>query len=82
MSVEGKLNQVLTNQATILSNQATTLTAIQAITPGGSQAITDALAQIETQVSSIQATIGTDTDGATPAPSPVPDAAPTPAPAA
>jgi hypothetical protein len=67
MTVESKLDaltaataQIATAQA---ANQAAILTAIQAITPGGSTAITAALAQIETQVAAIQSTLGTDSSG-------------------
>lgn len=65
MSVESKLDtlinltgQIATGQA---ANQAALLIAVQAITPGGSQAITDALAQIEGQVAAIKDTIGDET---------------------
>lgn len=67
MSVEAKLTQILSNQATIIGNQATILTAIQS---GDETAIAAALTQIEGQVTAIQATIGTDTDGATATPAP------------
>lgn len=67
MSVESKLNALLTAVGQIATaqaaNQAATLQAIAVITPGGSQAITDAIAQIEGQVTAIQSTLGNETDG-------------------
>jgi hypothetical protein len=69
-SLEDQVLLVLANQATIISNQAAILTAIQGITPGDSSGITAALAQIETQVTAINGQFSP-----TPAPAPAPDAA-------
>lgn len=84
MSVESKLNALLVATGQIAAaqatNQAATLQAIATITPGGSQAITDAIAQIEGQVSAIQTTLGAETDGIPGTPSQPPALAPAPAP--
>lgn len=65
-SLSEKVNQVLANQqtdlgnqTTILSNQAAILTAIQNIPGANIQAVTDALASIDTQIKSL-ATQATD----------------------
>jgi hypothetical protein len=67
MTLEDQVNQILANQATIITNQGAILTAIKEITPGDSTAITAALTQIETQVTAIQGQFS-----ATPAPAPTP----------
>lgn len=64
--------QVLANQATIIQNQSVILASIQAITPGGSEAIIAALAQMETQIVDIQQQV----DVAPATPTPTPDAPP------
>lgn len=60
MSLEIQVQAILANQATILSNQAATLTAIQGITGVDTAGITMVLTQIEGQVAAIQAQV-TDT---------------------
>lgn len=69
MTLEDQVNQILANQATIISNQGETLKAIQQIGPAtqDSPTITAALTQIETQVTAIQGQFS-----ATPAPEPAP----------
>jgi hypothetical protein len=73
-SLEDQVLLVLANQATIITNQAAILTAIQGITPGDSAGITAALAQIETQVSAINSQF-TATPTPAPEPAPAPDTA-------
>lgn len=77
MTVEAKLDLILGNQATILTNLSAVLVAVQSIPGANTQSITDALTQIESQVAQIQSTVGTEA----PAPTPVPTPAPTPVPA-
>jgi hypothetical protein len=65
MSVEEKLDTLMTATAQIAANQAANQTAIlnavAAITPGGnSDAITAALAQIEAGVTQVNTTLGTE----------------------
>lgn len=76
MTVESKLDALITATGQIVAaqaaNQTALLTAIQAITPGGSQAITDELAKIEGIAQGIQDTIGTEAPIPTPAPTPAP----------
>lgn len=62
MSVESKLDQILINQAAIL-------TAIAAVSPAANEAV---LTQIETQVASIQTTLGTEVPPSTPEPTMAP----------
>lgn len=75
MSVEGKLNLILQNQATIIANQATILQHVDASGGGDGTDIKEELVKLEGQVANITTTIGADSDGTTPTPTP-----PTPSP--
>jgi len=60
MSLEAKVNLLLSGQAALATSIGAVLTAVQNAPGVNTAAITTALAQLETQVAAIQTTIGSD----------------------